>query len=455
MALPRPPDGQAMPDLRALQVELAELMSSVRKFQDQLRLATIAADERTRELQTKVEELEAQNLSQAFDIRGLEEENAKMLQDIETGRPELARVTRERNDMAKELQNARRVIEDLLRHQQLEGSTNTLTTLQTVHTTNVPDANGRPVGHSPLNQNHHPPTSEAYGRGHGAESDDESTVRSPRSIASRGGTPANLPRNRTSDSAIGGPTSQPSQQSDVSVSVASTSSSRKLVSRASSLDTDISVSTDMPSSSGKASASKNRLSWYLEFAKPPATAETSQGPYPFDLLANKLVLGDDAFEQIATLEFESGYNTRIYPEADVVFVYQPIILEAPSDTYLIGWCESVNELRNVERWVKDSEELNVFCFPMIQDAGWYYLGIQSLSYAPLESVWGKLTKEDKENLLIELRKRNPDMDVSKFRKDVRTGKLRQCCIQLESRGKKAESLDFLRTYELCGDGRVG
>ena len=39
------------------------------------------------------------------------------------------------------------------------------------------------------------------------------------------------------------------------------------------------------------------------------------------------------------------------------------------------------------------------------------------------------------------------MDRSQFRRDVREGKLIQCCIQLESKGK-AESLEYLRTYGL-------
>ena len=36
-----------------------------------------------------------------------------------------------------------------------------------------------------------------------------------------------------------------------------------------------------------------RISWYLEFAKPPATAEVQRGPIPFDLLVEKLVLDED------------------------------------------------------------------------------------------------------------------------------------------------------------------
>ena len=40
------------------------------------------------------------------------------------------------------------------------------------------------------------------------------------------------------------------------------------------------------------------------------------------------------------------------------------------------------------------------------------------------------------------------MDVRQFKKDVKEGKLLQCCIQIESEGKKAESHEFLRQQGL-------
>ena len=47
------------------------------------------------------------------------------------------------------------------------------------------------------------------------------------------------------------------------------------------------------------------------------------------------------------------------------------------------------------------------------------------------------------------------MDLGQFKRDVRSGNLVQCCIQIESRNRKMESLDFLRKYGLLdGDGTV-
>ncbi len=99
--------------------QLAGLMTGMRKLQLQLRQATQAADERTSLLQAKIEELEAQNLSRALEIRQLEQENEGLHRVVEAKAPELARVIRERNDALKELSNAHKFIEDLLSHQEV------------------------------------------------------------------------------------------------------------------------------------------------------------------------------------------------------------------------------------------------------------------------------------------------------------------------------------------------
>lgn len=127
-----PTDSPATPDLTGLQVEVrpsllmiiplwfahapqfGELTAAVRRFQEHLRQATIAADERARLLQTKVEELEAQNLTQALDIRELEQENEALHQQLNAKSPWIAQLTRERNEALKEVKNAHKVIEDLL-----------------------------------------------------------------------------------------------------------------------------------------------------------------------------------------------------------------------------------------------------------------------------------------------------------------------------------------------------
>ena len=101
--------------------QLAILMTGVQKLQRQLYHATQVADERVSILQVKVEELEAQNLSRALVIRQLEQENQDLHRVVETKDQELAAVTRERNDVQRELAKAQKVIEDLLGRQKVRG----------------------------------------------------------------------------------------------------------------------------------------------------------------------------------------------------------------------------------------------------------------------------------------------------------------------------------------------
>ncbi|RPD66760.1 hypothetical protein L226DRAFT_529165 [Lentinus tigrinus ALCF2SS1-7] len=422
MAVADAPNEPPISELQVLHGELAVLMTGVGKFQHQLRQVTQAVDERTRLLQIKVEELEAQNLSRALEIRQLEQENEELHQVLEAKIPELANVIQERNDALMELHNARKVIEDLLRHREcycqahLEDPPEEATRTARKQVTLVP---AKKLQH---------PTRENL-----VESDDESTVRPARSIASV-------------NTALTVARAPPAGTDGVS---------RKTnPARTSSQETDASASTAADSPRTRTtSTSKKRLSWYLEFDKRPGTSsDVFHGPIPFDILSDNLVLEEDVVNSICSLEYEAGYDIRIHTDADLAFVYRPVVLEGLTATYLIGW----GDPSTMRRWLKDVGEVNLFFYPPIDTsrAGWFFLGKHKLTYAPIESVWSKLPREDKERLFVELKDRNPDMNVSQFRRDVREGRLVQYCIQLENVGK-VESLDFLREYGLLpGDGRI-
>ena len=66
-----------------------------------------------------------------------------------------------------------------------------------------------------------------------------------------------------------------------------------------------------------------------------------------------------------SLEYGPGYNVRIFADADVAFVYSPVILEGPSGTYLIGWGDK-SAARNVRGWAKGGKNLHMFFFPAIK-----------------------------------------------------------------------------------------
>lgn len=90
-------------------------MAGVRRVEDHLRQAATIADDRTRMLQSKVEELEAANLSRLLEIRQLETEKAELQREVQAKRPDLAAAISARDDALKKLEHARKVIEDLVR----------------------------------------------------------------------------------------------------------------------------------------------------------------------------------------------------------------------------------------------------------------------------------------------------------------------------------------------------
>ncbi|KAI1786651.1 hypothetical protein LXA43DRAFT_1098951 [Ganoderma leucocontextum] len=385
-----PPNGPAtMTDLWGLQTELASLMAGVRRVEDSLRQAAIAADDRTRMLQCKVEELEAANLARLLEIRQLEMEKAELQREVQAKRPDLAAAIAARDDALKKLDRARKVIEDLVRDHEVS-----------------PVAIQHPKREIPI------------------ESDEESTIRPTRSGAS---SHVSTRRQQFKKPELAELPVSPSPRDVVADSSARSATASK----------------------GQTStAPKKRLQWYLEFANRPSTAEVLHGPIPFDVIAEQLVLDDDAVIEIGNLEFQNGYDSRIHSaDGGFVFVYRPVVLDGTSGTYLIGWGE-MSMVHNVKSWMGDGKEMHMFCYPAKENSGWFYLGLHRFSYTAIDSVWHKLGKEEKEHLYSELQERNPDMSVGEFKKDVKAGKLVQCCIRLESDGKKVESHDFLRQYGL-------
>ena len=90
-------------------------MAGVRRVEDRVRQAATAADDRTRMLQSKVEELEAANLARLLEVRQLEMEKAELQREVQAKRPDLAAAISARDDALKKLEHARKVIEDLVR----------------------------------------------------------------------------------------------------------------------------------------------------------------------------------------------------------------------------------------------------------------------------------------------------------------------------------------------------
>ncbi|KAI9001350.1 hypothetical protein BD414DRAFT_431783 [Trametes punicea] len=418
------PDATANPalsDLESLQQELAGLMSGLGHAHEKLAEVVFAADQRNGELRSKIAELERQNLMRVFRIRDLELENAELRKQAETPHPDLEIAIQERDRASRNLKKAQKVIEGLLKTiEELQASSDDCT-CSARKRDQTPEARSRTQVHQ-----------ESYAD----PEDDGSTIRPQRFAASTGSaaTPPVTPRPRADRAGKGKAKElEPSHETMWSGSASSQST------------------WDTPSSASRALAKEKRL-WYLEFMKPPSTAELQHGPIPFDFLAEQLELEEDVQFAIINLEAMPGYDTRIHAESLVAFAYEPIILEGPGPmtTYFIGWTRP-DEVPLVEYWTKRSGDLHLFIWPVGETVGWRYIGLHSLSFVEMESKWPMLQAADKHRLLTHLRDRNPGMDSAEFRRDVREGRLAQVCIQLESKGR-VESHDFLREYGLlAGD----
>ena len=67
-----------------------------------------------------------------------------------------------------------------------------------------------------------------------------------------------------------------------------------------------------------------------------------------------------------SLDYAPGYDTRIHIDADLAFVYRPVILEGPLTTYLVGWCDA-NMARKTRDWLNGIRgDLNLFFYPAIE-----------------------------------------------------------------------------------------
>ena len=65
------------------------------------------------------------------------------------------------------------------------------------------------------------------------------------------------------------------------------------------------------------------------------------------------------------MEFMTGYDIRVCEEADLAFLYRPVILEGPSETYLIGWGNK-HMARGLKDWTQGGKDLHMFFFPAIE-----------------------------------------------------------------------------------------
>ena len=94
-------------------------MTGIRNIEERVRQAAQAADERARKLQSRVQDLEAENLARGLEIKQMERERTELRHQLDAKRPDLAAAIAARDETSKKLSNALKVIEDLVRERQV------------------------------------------------------------------------------------------------------------------------------------------------------------------------------------------------------------------------------------------------------------------------------------------------------------------------------------------------
>lgn len=172
---------------------------------------------------------------------------------------------------------------------------------------------------------------------------------------------------------------------------------------------------------------------------------------------------------------------RIHIHVDMAFVYNPLVLEGPSSSYLISWGNDTTN-RNVERYIthgrSNSPPFHMFILPIAkvcvsllavhnsrkayQQNAWWYVGMHTWTPTDVQSVWRMLNKkvnrppvrttldlvflQDKKVLCSELKQRwNSKLSRQEIAQLIEQGELRQCCIELRSQGQSTASLEFARS----------
>ncbi|OCH86876.1 hypothetical protein OBBRIDRAFT_193495 [Obba rivulosa] len=193
--------------------------------------------------------------------------------------------------------------------------------------------------------------------------------------------------------------------------------------------------------------------WYLEYSAPPATAMTMLGGFSLESLMEHLSLDDEIMRCIGSLQTMQGTDMRLHVELNMVFIHDPIILESPDKTYLIGWAPRETNRDTVAYLTNGTSRavaLHVFSFRPDMD-GWCYFGLHIVTpvQLDLEWSWNNLGKKDAHMLAGELKKRwNSDISPSEITSMLQSGQLEQCCFELSSTGLESRTRSFVIDTDL-------
>ncbi|THH16442.1 hypothetical protein EW146_g4208 [Bondarzewia mesenterica] len=362
------PPNQLTPRLPYLQ--LSSVASTLSLVQERLSTALRTVVEENSVLSERVRELE----DSTGDIHRLRMENERLVERFKgmTWTPDQDELVRERDDALRKLENMRNVMRDLLQNVDIrlgdEDPENEIRTMHSESGSSTPRTVGSAIetqtstvslpltnmtivldAYKPPSSSTTsitgPPTGAGEGFVLGAPFSASKVTATQKSAHGR-------MRRRTSSNITNSPVQQ----------LLSTPQ-RMLELSPGSSDSGMSVRYDPQAS--PAFVSGVGAKWRIHFSKPPASIKVLEGPMETDELIGIPGLDQETISSLNSLHRLQTDTMRIHVSGSNAFIYDPVILEGPSGSYIVDWNRpKVN--RNVASYIsgasKDKGALNTFIF---------------------------------------------------------------------------------------------
>ncbi|GBE80013.1 hypothetical protein SCP_0212150 [Sparassis crispa] len=429
---------------RLIQLQLLVAAASILCIQDEFTSAKRISEDSRKKLQCRIKELEAEKEAMASRIGRLETENAELKRLLEEKEPDLRRAIDERDATQCKLASVRMTIRKLLSEKRERVNAEKLE-----YTTAEERALVELSGEQPWDEAGFTDQSGGGSPKSGPSSEDDDNPQATIPQAKQTDTTGLIGESlrdiiqETGTRPGNDKTAKEGQQAreQAPTGVRTASSVRK-------------EQTTVASQEG----------WYLEYFKPPATAELSVGGWLYEQLAEHLQLDNKTticntryvnVENLPTTKIEKAHShhkwwqdacMHIHIHNDIAFLFNPIVLEGPSTTYLISWgTRKIN--RKVEKYISrdraENPAFHLLVLPAEKEA-WWYLGMHSFTIAQVLPVWSILNSQDKDELTLELKKRwDQAPGGQRIATMLEQGDLQQCTIELRSEGLADHSLAFL------------
>lgn len=194
-------------------------------------------------------------------------------------------------------------------------------------------------------------------------------------------------------------------------------------------------STGSSSLSVHAAGSENPLAaegpWQIQYSKIPGSSELSCGPVSPNRIVKHLEGRQDLHESLQRLELQDDFGLRVHIEGRFAFVYDPIFLEASTQTVLLDWgSDSVNE--DTAKYITQDAVFHTFVFPM-QKNKWFYVGAHTWNIIDVLPTWPELGRKSRSKIVKKLRERcHGNIEEEEIIRRLDSKELSQICIQISS-----------------------